>query len=386
MQSQNDKIARKFENLITIFVLLFLLFFGSVWTLVTVMLFFGNLTKGNEIDFGLVLLLVVGSIGPTIVISSLRGIYYNIKQIIRPDSSVEHKSQVAVVNVLFNLWIVMGIVFTIWGVYLFYEDVFLKEWKPLTAIIEISEFQIQQTSLKPVVKYSYIFDGVEYFGALQPPGRIGEDQKFLDRHTAGSSIQIKINAKNPSENKLDLGIIAEYMRGLAGIAGGLLFVFIGIVLKLAIKRDKTQTKSKDRSTRWGSLFGIIIIVGYGFVSPVIGTYLLVRDNVLTQWETLTGKIVIPDTNFVYSYVYNGKEYHGIFLGWHSGDEETNKKFIARHPAGSQVSIKVNKADPYHSKVVQDPISENLLSLAFIFPAFIIIPIFLKRKSIIKITK
>ena len=73
MQFKNTKIARKLVNVFNIFVLLFFLVFGSLWTLVTTSILFVDLMKGNEINSGVVVLLAATSIGPIMVIGSQIG-------------------------------------------------------------------------------------------------------------------------------------------------------------------------------------------------------------------------------------------------------------------------------------------------------------------------
>jgi len=132
------------------------------------------------------------------------------------------------------------------------------------------------------------------------------------------------------------------------------------------------------------LFGIIA----GILMLSVGGYFIYRDNVLVHWETLTAKI---EESFVdqyrssdgktlwkpvikYKYIYSGKEYLASYDGPGSSISDGAYNFVARHPIGSNIEIKINQKDTFESKLRQDPVSENFPGV--IFSGFGLIGIFM----------
>ncbi len=124
--------------------------------------------------------------------------------------------------------------------------------------------------------------------------------------------------------------------------------------------------------RW--TLSVFLLIGLALLG--FGGY-RVYKNLTTEWEILKGVVArseireykstsSSDTNpsitwgplLVYRYIYNGNEFKGAHQGVASGDYASAQRFVARHPVGSEVEIKVNPADPFDSILKQDFISEN----------------------------
>lgn len=134
--------------------------------------------------------------------------------------------------IIIGLFIVSGVIATIWGGLLLARARKKMHWPAVTGRIEVSEAASAEDDLLPHIEYSYTVQDVDYRKTLDFPGGSSPTPEFaasyVEKYPLGAEVQVYYDPQHPEHATLETGLQGGdwlvFIFGVATVMVGLLML------------------------------------------------------------------------------------------------------------------------------------------------------------------